>query len=318
MAALLEIFISKVWINIMENRVKLDASVAGPLFMISAALLFTAMNVIVKLLNPAFMAWHIGFFRFFGGMLVIFLIFGKKANPSKGINIRLLIIRGCVGSVAFISMVTAIRFLPVSTAVVLYYSYPAFSAVAAYFIYGERIGWSEIICIAVVMLGIAVLFDLHLFGGMTGQLMAVIAGAFAGLTVTLIRTLRQNNGPVVIYLYYCIVGTLVTAPMFIAHPVFPTSATEWMMVLGIVFTSLAAQLLMNQGFFYCLGWEGGVFMSSEVIITAIIGIVFLGDPASWRFWTGGLLILGSAIVLNRINAEKARKKNGVLLSSPAD
>jgi len=302
----------------MENRVKLDASVAGPLFMISAALLFTAMNVIVKLLNPAFMAWHIGFFRFFGGMLVIFLIFGKKANPSKGINIRLLIIRGCVGSVAFISMVTAIRFLPVSTAVVLYYSYPAFSAVAAYFIYGERIGWSEMICIAVVMLGIAVLFDLHLFGGMTGQLMAVIAGAFAGLTVTLIRTLRQNNGPVVIYLYYCIVGTLVTAPMFIAHPVFPTSATEWMMVLGIVFTSLAAQLLMNQGFFYCLGWEGGVFMSSEVIITAIIGIVFLGDPASWRFWTGALLIMGSAIVSNRINAEKARKKNGVLLSSPAD
>ena len=302
----------------MENRVKLDASVAGPLFMISAALLFTAMNVIVKLLNPAFMAWHIGFFRFFGGMLVIFLIFGKKANPSKGINIRLLIIRGCVGSVAFISMVTAIRFLPVSTAVVLYYSYPAFSAVAAYFIYGELIGWSEMICIAVVMLGIAVLFDLHLFGGMTGQLMAVIAGAFAGLTVTLIRTLRQNNGPVVIYLYYCIVGTLVTAPMFIAHPVFPTSATEWMMVLGIVFTSLAAQLLMNQGFFYCLGWEGGVFMSSEVIITAIIGIVFLGDPASWRFWTGALLIMGSAIVLNRINAEKARKKNGVLLSSPAD
>jgi len=190
--------------------------------------------------------------------------------------------------------------------------------VAAYFIYGERIGWSEMICIAVVMLGIAVLFDLHLFGGMTGQLMAVIAGAFAGLTVTLIRTLRQNNGPVVIYLYYCIVGTLVTAPMFIAHPVFPTSATEWMMVLGIVFTSLAAQLLMNQGFFYCLGWEGGVFMSSEVIITAIIGIVFLGDPASWRFWTGALLIMGSAIVLNRINAEKARKKNGVLLSSPAD
>jgi drug/metabolite transporter (DMT)-like permease len=86
---------------------------------------------------------------------------------------------------------------------------------------------------------------------------------------------------------------------------------EWVMVLGIVFTSLSAQLLMNQGFFYCRGWEGGVFMSSEVIFTAIIGIVFLGDPASLRFWTGGLLILGSAVALNRINAEKTRKMNGV-------
>ncbi len=295
----------------MENRIRLDPGVAGPLFMISAALLFTALNLIIKLINPAFLVWHIGFFRFFGGMLIIFLIFGKKANPAKGINIRLLIIRGCVGSVAFVSMVTAIRFLPVSTALVLFYSFPAFSAVASYFIYGERIGWSEMACISVVMLGIAVLFDVDLSGSMTGQIMAVVGGAFAGLTVTLIRSLRQNNGPVVIYLYFCMMGTLVTSPMFITHPVFPSSATEWVMVLGIVLTSLSAQLLMNQGFFYCRGWEGGVFMSSEVIFTAIIGIVFLGDPASWRFWTGGLLILGSAVGLNRINAEKVRIKNRV-------
>jgi drug/metabolite transporter (DMT)-like permease len=295
----------------MDYRIKLDAGIAGPLFMISAALLFTAMNLIVKLLNPEFLVWHIGFFRFFGGMLIIFLVFGKKANPAKGMNIRLLVIRGCVGSVAFISLVTAIRFLPVSTALVLFYSYPAFSAVASYFIYGERLGWSEMVCIAIVMLGIALLFDMDLSGSMTGQIMAVVGGAFAGLTVTLIRSLRLNNGPVVIYLYFCIMGTLVTAPMFVSHPVFPETAMEWVMILGIVFTSLFAQLLMNQGFFYCRGWEGGVFMSSEVIFTAIIGIVFLGDPATWRFWTGGLLVLGSAVVLNRINAEKARKKNGL-------
>jgi len=295
----------------MENRIKLDASVAGPLFMISAALLFTAMNLTIKLLNPAFTVWHIGFYRFFGGMLIIFLIFRKKADPTKGNNIRLLVIRGCVGSVAFISLLTAIRFLPVSTALVLFYSYPAFSAVAAYFIYGERISWSETICIAMVMLGIFILFDMHLSGNMIGQLMAVFGGAFAGLTVTLIRSLRKNNGPVVIYLYFCIMGALVTAPMFLAHPVLPSSAMEWVMVIGIVFTSLSAQLLMNQGFFYCRGWEGGVFMSSEVIFTAIIGIVFLEDPASWRFWTGGLLVLGSVVALNRINAEKARSQKGV-------
>lgn len=297
----------------MDNRIKIDAGVAGPLFMISAALLFTAMNLVVKLLNPEFLVWHIGFFRFFGGMMIIFLIFGKKANPTKGINIKLLVIRGCVGSVSFVSLVTAIRFLPVSTALVMFYSYPAFAAVAAYFIYGERIGRSEIVCIAVVILGIAVLFDMNLSGSTIGQIMAVVGSAFAGLAVTLIRSLRRNNGPVVIYLYFCIMGTLVTTPMFIAHPVFPSSAMEWVMVLGIVLTSLSAQLLMNQGFFYCRGWEGGVFMSSEVIFTAIIGIVFLGDPASWRFWTGGALILGSAVALNRINSEKVRIKNKVLI-----
>jgi drug/metabolite transporter (DMT)-like permease len=59
---------------------------------------------------------------------------------------------------------------------------------------------------------------------------------------------------------------------------------------------------MNQGFFYCKGWEGGVLMSSEVVFTAVLGIVFLGDPVTMRFWIGGLIILGSVVTLNRLQA----------------
>jgi drug/metabolite transporter (DMT)-like permease len=79
---------------------------------------------------------------------------------------------------------------------------------------------------------------------------------------------------------------------------------EWVMILGIIFSSATAQLLMNQGFFYCRGWEGGVFMSSEVVFTAVVGIVFLGDPATWRFWAGGLMILASGIAMNRLRTNR--------------
>jgi len=60
---------------------------------------------------------------------------------------------------------------------------------------------------------------------------------------------------------------------------------------------------------YCRGWEGGVFMSSEVIFTAIVGIVLLGDPVSWRFWTGAALVLGAVVALNRLKVEKQRRKS---------
>ena len=43
------------------------------------------------------------------------------------------------------------------------------------------------------------------------------------------------------------------------------------LIAGIILSSLSAQLLMNHGFLYCRGWEGGVFMSSEVLFTAVIG-----------------------------------------------
>lgn len=290
----------------MENqtKIKLDASIAGPLFMLSSALLFTGLNIIIKLLGPEYNVWHIAFFRFFGGVIVLIVMFGRRTNPYRSVNTRLLIIRGFVGSVAFISLITAIRILPVSTALVIFYTFPVFSAIAAFVIFRETIGKIEMFCMAVVLSGVALLLDFQLTTSLLGQTFALIAGVFAGITVTLVRSLRKTNGPVIIYLYFCTMGAIISAPMFIMDPILPATSVEWVMILGIVFASVSAQLLMNQGFFYCRGWEGGVFMSSEVLFTAIIGIVFLGDPASWKFWCGGLMIFGSVVVLNRLKAEK--------------
>jgi drug/metabolite transporter (DMT)-like permease len=294
-----------------QRQIELDAAVAGPLFMLSAALLYTLLNVIIKQLGPQFRVWDIGFYRFFGGMLVLLAVFGRHRNPYKGHNIRLLIIRGCTGSAAFVCLVSAIRLLPVSTALVIFYSFPVFSALFSFLLYGERIGKFEILCTAVVLVGIGILFDFKMAGGMLGQILALTGGVFAGLTVTLIRSLRVNNGPVIIYLYFCTMGSLVTLPKFFQHPVLPTTSMEWVMVVGIILSSVTAQLLMNQGFFYCRGWEGGVFMSSEVVFTAVVGIVFLGDPVTWRFWIGGIMILSSGIALNRLRANNGNSIPGI-------
>jgi drug/metabolite transporter (DMT)-like permease len=290
-----------------RQQIKLDAAVAGPLFMLAAALLYTVLSLLIKLMGPQYNVWHIGFCRFFGGVVVLLLVFGRHGNPYRGHNIRLLIIRGCTGSAAFISVITAIRLLPISTAQVIFYAYPVFAAVFAFLIYGERISKAGIGCIATVIVGIAVLFDFSVQGTVFGQFMALCGAAFAGITVTLIRSLREKNGPVIIYLYFCTMGTLVTLPQFAMNPLFPATTVEWAMVLGIVFSSVTAQLLMNQGFFYCRGWEGGVFMSSEVIFTAVVGIAFLDDPATWRFWTGGLLIFGSAVAMNRFKTSHGKR-----------
>jgi len=299
-----------------HRHIKMDAAVAGPLFMLSAALLFTLLNVTIKSLPPSFRVWDIGFYRFFGGLVMILITFGRYGNPFRANDVRLLVIRSCTGSVAFVCLVTAIRMLPISTAMVIFYAFPAFSAMFSFFLYRETLSKVHLLCIAGVMIGVGVLFDFQMEGGLLGQIMAVIAAAFAGLTVTLIRELRQKNGSVVIYLYFCAMGSLVTLPKFVQQPALPTTPTEWAMVLGIVFFSLAAQLLMNQGFFYCRGWEGGVFMSSEVIFTALAGILYFQDPATWRFWTGGLLILTCVIAMNRLQAGM-RETGKAEISSPS-
>ncbi len=301
--------------NLKRRVAALDAGVAGPLFMLSAALLFAMLNICIKLLGSEFSPWDIAFYRSFGGIVLLQLTFGRRRNIFKGHNMPLLVIRGCVGAVAFLSMVMAIRLLPVSTAMVIFFTYPAFAAVFSFILLKEGINRYETFCLLLILVGAGVLFDFRLTGNLVGQAIALFGGVFAGLAMTLIQKLRRDNGSVVIYLYFCTLCAIVAAPKYLMNPIFPDTAVEVVLILGIILSSLTAQLLMNQGFLYCRGWEGGVFMSSEVLFTAVVGITFLGDPAGWRFWLGGFLILGSVTLLNLL---RATQKNGAETETEGD
>lgn len=282
---------------------RLNFWVSGPALMLLAALMFTIMSVLVKLMPANYTVWHLGFVRCFGGLLALAgipWILRINPCPFHGHNIPLLIFRGCTGSLAFFAVVTSIRILPISTATVLFYSYPVFAAVFGFIIYRERLNPWQMGCIVFLVAGIGILFDFKLTGSTYGQAMAVIGAVFAGLTVTLIRSLREKNGVSVIYLYFCTMGTLFTLPVFLTHPIIPSTLLEWAMVMGIITTSLAAQLLMNQGFYYCRGWEGAVYMSSETVFTAVVGILWLSDPVTWHFFAGALLIVGSGLLLAKL------------------
>jgi len=273
----------------------------GPFLMLTAAILFTLMNILVKLMPHGYTVWHLGFIRCFGGMLVLLFFFRRKKNPYKGHNIPLLILRGCTGAIGFFSVVTAVRVLPLSTAIVLFYSFPLFAGLFGFVIYKEKLTLFQAGCMVVLIVGVTVLFDFRLTGSGYGQIMAIVGAVFAGLTVTLIRSLIKENGPVIIYLYFCTTGMLLTLPSFLMTPIIPASASEWAMIIGIVITSVTAQLLMNQGFLFCQGFEGASYMSCEVLFTSFAGILFFNDPVNLRFFIGGFLIVGSGLVLNRLS-----------------
>ena len=280
------------------------------MLMLAAAFMFSVLDGLIKLTGPAFRIWDIGFYRFGFSLVILVAILGWKGNPFKTDNLKLMIIRGITGSCAFLSLVTAIQLIPISTAMVLFYSFPAFAALFSFLIFGERISKNEIICILGALLGAAVLFEYQIAGNLFGQAAGLLAGCFAGLTICLIKKLKETNGAVVIYLYFCLLGALISFPGFISRPQLPRSGIEWLMIGGIVFTSTAAQLLMNQGFQYCKSWEGGLFLTSEVVLTSMLGIVFLGEILSWRFGLGGLLIVGSAVFINFARVRKISASSG--------
>lgn len=269
----------------------------GATLMLSSAFMFAVLDGLIKLLGTGFSVWDISFYRFGCGMAILLAISGR-GNPFRGHNLRLLIIRGITGSVAFFCLVVAIHLVPISTAMVLFFSYPAFSALLSPLLFREPITRGESVCVAVSLAGVTILFDFRLEGALLGHVMALLGAISAGLSLAIIKKLRETNGTIIIYLYFCLLGFAMSLPPFILDPRIPGSSSEWLMLGGIVGSSVLGQLLMNEGFQYCKSWEGGVYLMAEVVLTSVLGIVFLGESATWRFWVGGLLILGSAVALN--------------------
>ncbi len=270
----------------------------GILLMLTASLLFAVLGLLIKIMGPGYRTWDIAAYRFIGGVLVLVAVSRQRRQLFKPANPKLMIIRGLTGSAAFVACIIAIRSLPLSTAMVLFYSFPAFAALLSPLIFGERIRLAEIGCILLALVGVAIILDFSLAGTLSGQIMAVVGAFFAGLTIAIIKKLRATHSSIMIYFYFCLIGAAICMGPFLAAPQIPRWGMDWVIIGGIVLTSVAAQLLMTTGFLYCKSWEGGLLMTSEVIFVSIFGIIFLNETPGTRLAVGSLFILTSAGAFN--------------------
>jgi drug/metabolite transporter (DMT)-like permease len=273
----------------------------GALMMLTAALLFAVLGLFIKILGSGYRVWDIAAYRFIGGALVLIAISNERGRLFRPLNPRLILIRGLTGSLAFLSIIIAIRQIPLSTAMVLFYSFPAFAALLSPLLFGERITPVELGCVLVAICGVAVIFDFNIEGTVFGQIMAVVGAVFAGLTISIIKKLRETHNSITIYFYFCLIGAILCVVPFLSSPHMPGSTFDWLIIGGILFTSVSAQLLMTTGFRYCKSWEGGLFMTSEVVFISIFGILFLNEVLDKRFFIGSFLILLSAVSFNLFN-----------------
>lgn len=266
-----------------------------------SAFLFAVLGFLIKILGPSFTVWDIGVYRFGGSAILLLVLFGRRVDLFRTAHPKLMLMRGIAGSIAFISIIYAIRIIPLSTAMVIFYSFPAIAAALSPLFFSDRISKSDMLCIGCALAGVIILFNFRLQGGVMGQVMALNGALFAALTVTYIKKLRENHGSVMIYFHFCLVGTAICLIPFALDPHLPQAPVDWMLITAIIAISVMAQLLMHHGMKYCRSWEGGLLMTSELIYSAIFGIIFLSELATWRFWAGGIMIIASAIALNLFN-----------------
>ena len=276
----------------------------GLVWLCLAPLFYSALSVSAKLAGSYLSVWQIIVGRFGFGLLLIPLIAKLLRVSLWGRQRILLTARGLCGAVAFLLLVAAFQRIPLSIAMVLFYLYPAITAVLSPWVTGEptaKMAW-PFICGAFIGTSLilwpfetSVAFNL-------GHLFAMCSSFLCALTLLLVRRLGRQNNIYTLYFYLCLTGTLAgLGPLFMQElPILPANTAAWLGIAAVAGFSIGAQLSINQALVRIPASKVSVIMTIEVPLVACFGVVYLGEPLSWNFIAGTLLIFGCGTGLNLI------------------
>ncbi len=279
----------------------------GVVWILLAPLFYAGMSVSAKLAGSYLSVWQIGVGRFVFGLLVVPVIVKALGLELWGQQRFLLALRGLCGSVAFLLLVASFQRIPLSLAMVLFYLYPAFTALLSPWITGEPPAKTAWFFIAGAFIGTSLILWPHEASAALnpGHPYAVIASVLCALTLLLVRRLGKANNIYTLFYYLCITGTLAAlGPLLMqTAPILPQSSSAWIGIAAVAIFSIAAQLTINQALIRIPAATVSIMMTAEVPLVAAFGVLYLGEPLSWRLVVGAVLIFGSGTGLNLLPAK---------------
>ena len=269
--------------------------------LILSSLAFSLMTVCVKQLGGRLPVSEIVLVR----SLVSIGLTGAAMRISGvsplGVNRRLLVIRGLCGSMALLCFFEAITNLPLASATVLQYTYPTFTAAAAWFLLRERLrrrialavvlGWAGVICVIQPPWIGAGLEGLPLIPALLG-----VAGAlFTALAYVSVRRLASTEHPLVIILYFPMISVPLTLPAVLQSGVWPTGF-EWLWLLGVGILTQLGQIWVTKGLSSLPAARATSLNYVQVVFAATWGWIWFEEGVTPLSFVGALMVLGASFI----------------------
>ena len=275
--------------------------IQGARALVLSSLAFSLMTVCVKQLGGRIPVSEIVLVRSVVSIALTGTAMALGGINPLGSNRRLLLLRGICGSIALLCFFEAITSLPLASATVLQYTYPTFTAGAAWLLLGERL--RRRICIAVVLgwIGVVMVIQPEWLGAgqiglATQPVMAALGGAlFTALAYVCVRRLSTKEHPLVIILYFPLVSIPLTLPMVIQNGVWPVGL-DWLWLLGVGVLTQLGQIWVTKGL-SCLPAARATSLNYvQVVFAASWGWIWLNESITAFTCMGAALVLSASFI----------------------
>ncbi|HVJ48843.1 DMT family transporter [Desulfitobacterium sp.] len=286
----------------------------GKFRLVTAMLIFGSIGVFVK--NIDLSSSEIAFLRgVIGSLFLISVSFIVRQKPSFKLikeNIVLLLLSGAAIGFNWILLFQSYKYTTISNATLSYYFAPIFVIILAPFVLKEKLTPVKIGCIVSAMLGLFLIVNIggsspdgsynHVLGILYGLSAAVLYAS-----VILMNKFIKNLPGFETTVIQLMLASLVLLPYVLIkdHMDFSgitSNSLISILILGILHTGIAY-------FFYFTsikelkGQTIAVLSYIDPISAVIIAALVLGESMSFRQIMGGILILGSTFLSERLEAK---------------
>ncbi|HEX6641302.1 MAG TPA: DMT family transporter [Thermoanaerobaculia bacterium] len=267
--------------------------------MVCSAMLFGAMAFAAKLASARLTGSQVAFIRFAIGTLPALLIPRFRKSALTFHRLDLLFYRGFFGGVAVLCYFIAIEKISVGVATLLNYTSPVFSGLFSMLLLHERISPKVLIPMPVALFGVFLVVHANahpgdILGFGTWELVGLGSALASGAAVTAMRAARRGENSWSVYTSFCLLGTLVTAPLAIATWKTPTYE-EWFALGATSLFAIGAQLLLTFSLRWVDAMTVGVISQLAVLVSMVLGATLLGEHISGMAALGATLAIGGVV-----------------------
>ena len=274
----------------------------GLRYMLMSTLGFALMSVCVKAVS----AHGIPVFEIVAARALISLLLStidirRKKLSVWGHNKPLLIARGTAGTIALMGAYYAVTTLPLAEATVIQYLHPVFTALLALLFLKESIRRSNLICILLSLLGLAIMvqpgMDSEIAHNLpTISIIAALVGAFgSAVAYVLVRRLSQSEDSSVIIFYFPLISLPLSLMLLGNDFVMPTPWTLALLILVGIFTQIG-QIGLTHAMKTDNAAKATAYSYIQVIFSVALGwILFDEIPVLTTVIGGGLIMCGAVI-----------------------
>ncbi len=277
--------------------------------MLSAALAFSVMSVLVKLAGQRLPTAQIVLARGVVTLLISAWSIRRAKIGFWGVRKELLVLRGLFGFGGLSCYFYAVTHLPLADATVLHFTNPVLSAIGAALILRERFGKAEAIG-AVACLGgvVAIARPSFLFGGGTLNPVAVgvalLGACCAASAYVTVRSLRATDDPRVIVFYFPLIAVPATLPWAIPSWVWPTPR-EWLLLVAVGVATQIGQVQMTRGLHLESTARATTISYAQVLFAFVWGLALFGEVPTLASVLGAAAIAAGVIGVARAAARRA-------------